>query len=58
MVAGQINTHYGTFPPTNNSATPVVRNVTVRNVALRSGEMIQRVLLDQLTPIKQLATST
>jgi polygalacturonase len=28
----QLNTHYGTAPPTNVSATPVIRNITVRNV--------------------------
>jgi hypothetical protein len=36
----QLNTHYGTSPPTNASATPVVRNITVRDVSISSGSFM------------------
>lgn len=36
----QINTHYGTSPPTNVSATPVVRRITIRDVSVHAGSFM------------------
>ena len=54
----QINLHYGTSPPTNVSATPEVRNITVRDLEDQSGMFlncvglsdspVQGVLLDNV----------